>query len=99
MADLPPRVVAAEQRAHFRELLANSSLGDPEAQAAIARCRRQSAALPDQWMRKADLPAMLGVYQDRRETWGEDHNTAVAYVLSEVDYEPSQDDLSEGEDR
>lgn len=93
----PSRVAAAEQRAHFRELLANSSLGDPEAQKAIARFRRQTAALPDQWMRKADLPALLGLYRERRDTWGEDHDTAVACVLSEVDYEPSQDDLFEGE--
>jgi hypothetical protein len=96
---LPPRVVEAEQRAHFRELLSRSSLGDPEAQAAIARSRRQSTTLPDRWMRKADLPALLGLYRDRRETWGEDHDTAVTHVLGEVDYEPDQDDLFEGGER
>lgn len=97
MADpIPRRVFEAEQRTEFREMLAASSLGDPDVQAATAQGRRVSEALPDRWMRVADLPGLLGMYRDRREVWREDHSAALAYVLCEVDYEPSQDDLSGG---
>lgn len=77
----------------FRELLDASSLGDPESRAIIDRFERWSRALPDQWMRKTDLPTLLALYRDRREIYGENHPTAVLRVLGEVDYEPSQDDM------
>lgn len=97
--DVPPRVLAAEDRARFRELLAASSIcsicqhTDQAEREAMAAARRWLAALPDRWMDVDDLPRLLGVYRDRRESWGEDHDTAVAYTLTEADYEPSQPDL------
>lgn len=93
ISDVPSRVLQAEQRDGFRALLDASSLGDPEAKEAIARRRAYTQALPDRWMRLADLPHLLSLYRDRRETWGENHEVATAYVLAEVDYEPDQSDL------
>jgi len=96
-ANLPPRVIAAEERARFRELLDLSSLGAPDVKEAIAQGKRCTSALPDRWvsMPVEELIRLLGLYRDRRETWGETHTEAVAHVLTEVDYEPSQTDLDD----
>lgn len=72
-----------------------SNLGDPEARAIIERFQKWSQALPDQWMRKPGRSGLLALYRDRRVVYSEDHDTAVTYVLGEVDYEPSQDDITE----
>jgi hypothetical protein len=72
-----------------------TSLGSTEARSAIETARRLIAVLPDAWMPVADLPRLLWIYQERRETWGEDHNTAVAYTLTEAETEPAQHDLIE----
>ncbi len=94
---LPPRVKAAEDRARFREMIDASSLGDPEAKAAIKRGREYNEALPDRWasLRAQDLIDLLELYRDCRETGHDDHPTAVIHVLAEVDFEPSQGDLSD----
>jgi hypothetical protein len=95
--NLPPRVQAAETQAQFRARMDASSLGVPEVKAVIEQFWRWNEALPDRWasLRFTDLVDLLGLYRDHRETWGHDHLTAVAYVLTEVDFEPSQDDLGQ----
>lgn len=94
-ADPSPRIQAAEQRSALRRSLEASSLGDPEVRAAIARHRQYVQALPDRWVRVADLPRLLSLYRDRREIWGESHAVATAHVLVEADYEPDQADLDQ----
>jgi hypothetical protein len=88
--DLPSRVKAAEDRARFRDLLDRSSLGDPDVKAHIEHSRRHSRALPDRWvqLREVDLRCLLDFYAVRREGLGENHETAVAHVLADVDFEP-----------
>jgi hypothetical protein len=94
-ADLPPRVAAAEVRARIEKVLDASPLGAPHIQAQVEGLQRYTEALPDRWtqLSEPELIDLLGLYRDRRETWCEDHETAVAYVLTEVDFEPSQGDL------
>lgn len=77
-------------------MLDASGLGSPDAKAHIARARRESKALPDQWvsLTARDLVRLLDVYRNCRETWQGDHDTAVDYVLAEVDLELSKSDLT-----
>jgi hypothetical protein len=98
MNDEPPqRVIDAEERARFRELLSQTSLGTADVEKIYARLRHYMSALPERWvsMPIAELERLLGLYRDRRETWNETHDAAVEYVLTEVDYEPSQHDLAQ----
>ena len=93
--DLPPRVKAAEELQHFRDMLAASSIG--QEREVIEQHRRERQALPDRWvsLRRIDLIGLLEIYRDAREVRNEDHDDALDRVLAEVDFEPNQDDLIE----
>ena len=59
--------------------------------------RWRARALPDRWisLRRVDFINLVEVYRNRREVHREDHDTALEYVLAEIEYEPNQEDLDE----
>jgi hypothetical protein len=99
--DLPPRVQAAEDRQRFRDMLAKSSLGEPDVVAAVEQFRREREALPDRWvsLRRVDFIGLIELYRERREVHNEDHDDALDHLLAEVDFEPNQDDLFDRRNR
>ena len=63
----------------------------------VERFRWRARALPDRWisLRRVDFINLVEVYRNRREVHREDHDTALEYVLAEIEYEPNQEDLDE----
>lgn len=96
-AEIAERVSTAEQRAEFRKLLDKSSLGAPDAKAAIARTYREQQALPDRWtqLHATDLRQLFDLYRERREVWQESHELAVERVIAEVDFESDKGDVQQ----